>query len=584
MRIWCNVYSNLDALLGVGITLTSASATRALDGAGAFTLAFPAASEAFFDLIALERRVRIYVEQDEQPRFFGGGIIRDLNIDESSGGAKVTISGPDFLDALSRKSVLLGRIYDLQAPTDIASDLISLVDPWSLSTTITGTSYYQGPNFIQSARFDGVSVLKALIRIADQAGFHIREGTTPNVVEMGVFGDDSGIKAVKPDTLTVELNSRDDILLIEKISQKSSSRDVINWIIPLGAGEGDAAVTLEHCLNFIPESMEGPDGRTLYFIEDTDSIETYGQNEKVVTFKDIVPTGNSILSKNYTADLLYAAALTWLNRNAQPQVVYNLSVKKVRTAIRPGDKIRVSYQGIIDTDGGHHTYLDINELFWVLKTTEQASDSGLSMQMEIATVDRQDRDTVTELVQGLEAIDVRNVSPQTHTIWVFKEGIKPVWGSASPGDVHEALAIFYLDIDDDVTDILSVKLHFASESAYTTAGVTTSVTWDGDYFAYYTRSPNFPATIHLTINGIDVTSEFGGPWGTVGAGTGEIEIDITDKIRAAAGGMYNDHTIQFSCANASGERSYAPHTTSVSDGQSGGMIRCEIKARLVVKD
>jgi hypothetical protein len=574
MRVWCDILSNVGAKLGSSMTLVSASATRTLDGAGSFTMTFPPASEALFDLVQLERQVRIYVEQDEQVRYFGGGIIRDMTVDESSGGARATLSGPDFLDALSRKSVLLRRAYTFQTIADIASDLITLVPPWSISVSSLLT---------QTVRLDGVSVLKALISIAEKGGLHIREGETPETLEMGVFGEDSGIVAVKPDTLSVELNSRDDILIIEKISQKSSSRDVINWIIPLGAGEGDAAVTLEACINVTPEHMTGPDGTLLYFIKDDESIELYGQNEKVVTFKDIVPTSNSGTIRAYTAEQLYAAAAAWLDRNAQPLVTYSLSVKKVRTALRPGDKIRVSYQGLIETDSGHHTYLDVNDLFWVMKTTEQASDSGLSMQLEIATVDRQDRDAVQTMVDGLEAIDVRSYAPQTHVVWVTKDRTDPIWGSATPGDNNERIASFYLDIDDGVVDVREVKLHFISEPGYTMAGVTTSTTWDGDLFAFYARSPNYPATIHLFVNGVDKSTTYGGPWGTVSTAA-DVEIDITDLIRNDPLGMYQNHTFQFSCANASGERSYAPHTTSSGNGQSGGMIRCEIKARLVVKD
>lgn len=575
MRVWADIFSNQDVLLGTGSTLVSASATRVLDGAGSFTLTFPAASEALFSLITLENRVRIYVEQDEQPRYFGGGIIREMTVDESGGGAKVVVSGPDSLDALTRKSVLLGRKYENQFIDAIAADLVSLVPPWSIQVDSAYT---------QMVRFDGTSVLKALLSLAEKAGLHLREGTTPNTLEMNAFGDDSGIKAVKPNTLTVELNSRDDILLIDKISQKSSSRDIVNWIIPLGAGQGEAAVTLENLVSTTPESMEGPDGSTIYFIQDVDSIEAYGQIEKVVNFPDIVPTTNSLAIKQYASELLYRAATAYLERAAVPLVCYNLSVKKVRTAIRPGDKIRVAYQGMIETESGHHTYIDINDLFWVMKLTETVSDSGLSMQMEIASVDRTVRNETEEQGKGLEAIDVRNVSPQTHVVWITKDNTEVIWGSATPADTHERSPTFYLDIDDGVTDVLEVKLHFKSEQGYTTAGVTTSVTWDGDLFAFYTRAPNYPATIRLAVNGVDVTDDYGGPWGTVNASTGDVEIDITDLIREDANGMYQEHTIQFSCANASGERSYDPHTTSSGNGQSGGMIRCEIKARLVVKD
>jgi len=576
MRVWCDIFSADGVKQGTGITLNSASATRALDGAGSFSVTFPAVSESLFNLAQLERRASIYVEQDEQTRYFGGGIIRELNVDDSSGGAKVVIGGPDPLDALTRKSVLLGRSYQVSLIGTIAASLTALAPPWSIIVD-------DADNVTQSVRFDGVSVLKALISIASKAGYHIREGETPYTLEMGPFGDDSGIVALHPSTLSVELYSRDNLLLIDKISQKSSSRDVINWIIPVGAGEGDAALTMEYAVNVTPEQMEGPDGRTLYFIKNDDSIAEYGQIEKVVTFKDIVPVLNEQAAKQYGSEVLYAAAQAWLERNAWPLTTYTMTAKKCRTALRVGDKITVAYKGIIETEDGSHTYMDVDDLFWVMKITETANDSGLSVALEIANVDRRERDIVQDIGEGLEAIEVRNLTPRTHTVWVTKDKTEPVWGSPS-ADVHQAIATFYLDIDDKITDILEVKLHFVSLQAYSTVDVTTSATWNGDLWAYYTRAPNFPQNISLLINGEDVTSEYGGPWGTVSASSGDIEIDITDKIRDALGDIYREHVIQFTCENASGERSYAPHTTASGNGQSGGLIRCEIKARLVVKD
>jgi hypothetical protein len=573
MRVWADIFTNTNVKVGSALELTGASATKALDGAGTFNMSFPAASESVFDLIQLERKVRIYVEQDEQTRLFGTGIIRSINVDESNGGAKVSVSGPDSLDALTRRNVLLRRVYEIEQLATVAADLIGLVPDWAIVTS---------EEDLITARFDGVSVMKALIRLAQESGLHIREGESPNVVELGAFGDDNGVRALKPNSMSVELNSRDDVLLIDKIAQKSSSHDVVNWIIPLGAGEGTAALTLEYCVNVTPETMEAPDGTTLYFLQDVDSIATYGQIEKVVTFKDIVTTINDQAVKVYASEKLYAAAAAWLERNAQPLVTYSLSAKKCRTAIRPGDKIRIAYKGLIETASGSHTYLDINDLFWVMKITETISDSGMGVQLEVNTIDREDKNQTTIQSDAVEAIAVRNLGTATYPVWISKERTDVIWGSPTPGDEHERIATFYLDIDDGVTDVTQVKLHFVSEPAYTTADVVNGA-WANDYWAYYTRAPNHPQDISLFINGNDATIEYGGPWGTISTAA-DVEIDITDKIREAAGGIYQRHIIEFRCVNVSGERSYPPHTTASGNGASGGMILCEIKARLVVSN
>ena len=121
MRLWADVFDTNDAKIGTVVKLNSAAVTRALDGAGNVSVTFPATDEATFDLLQLERRIRIYVEQDEQPRLLGKGVIRDLSLDETS--TRATASGPDSLDALKRKSVLLGRSFDNQPISTIAASL-----------------------------------------------------------------------------------------------------------------------------------------------------------------------------------------------------------------------------------------------------------------------------------------------------------------------------------------------------------------------------------------------------------------------------------------------------------------------------
>ncbi|HRF98421.1 MAG TPA: hypothetical protein PLZ51_24610, partial [Aggregatilineales bacterium] len=81
----------------------------------------------------------------------------------------------------------------------------------------------------------------------------------------------------------------------------------------------------------------GADGRPLYYLTDEDSIATYGVMQRAGTFKDIAPLTNSVVSKQIASDALFDAAQVWLKRNSVKQVVYSLSLKKMKKVIRPGD-------------------------------------------------------------------------------------------------------------------------------------------------------------------------------------------------------------------------------------------------------
>ena len=61
-----------------------------------------------------------------------------------------------------------------------------------------------------------------------------------------------------------------------------------------------------------------------------------------------------------------------------------------------------------------------------------------------------------------------------------------------------------------------------------------------------------PDTISVSINGIDRTTALNGPWAT-GGGSVEIELDITEYLATASGGLRQNHAIQFSCASDQGE-------------------------------
>lgn len=103
---------------------------------------------------------------------------------------------------------------------------------------------------IVTVRFDGESVLKAILSVLDSEGLHLREhvtdaaGVLTRTVDRGAFGVHSGV--------TLMGGQGDDLLLTDSairmatdLTVEDVSQELWNWIIPLGAGEGTAQLTLE---------------------------------------------------------------------------------------------------------------------------------------------------------------------------------------------------------------------------------------------------------------------------------------------------------------------------------------------------
>ncbi len=169
-------------------------------------------------------------------REVGTGIIRNLQGSLEGGAYNLTLSGPDELDSLKRVNTLLNRLYTNVDTGDALDDLIALAAGWSIDYTgITGTLY---------AKFDGVSVLKAIQDIATQTGYHFRLNSS-QAVKFGALADDSGKRILQAGhALPQEAYANEDVLFIERLTWDERSDEIANWIVPLGKGEGEASITL----------------------------------------------------------------------------------------------------------------------------------------------------------------------------------------------------------------------------------------------------------------------------------------------------------------------------------------------------
>ena len=411
MRIEVDVYDASGNRLGAGpvTSVMSANFVRALDGAGSFSLRCVGTDPRALELMTNERRVKVWLEDTGGRRLAGEGIIRKRDITESPNGVALRIDGPDILDELKRRSVLLARIYNQQTVSTVASSLIGLVPGWSVSVDASISAD------VIDARYDGVSVLKAFQDLASRYGYHLRASQNASkTLEIGPFGDATGLRVMKVETITQETLANPALLMVQRINQGEDSEDLCNWILPMGAGEGTAALTLKDSDRTSPYTIQtttGPDGTTLYYLSDSTSITAYGECRKVGQFKEIAPLSNSETDIKNAANALYDAAVEYLTRHKDPQEVFALTVKNVKDTIEPGDQVHINYKAQVQTSDGLVDYFAVRGDYWVLRVNETVGLDSSAVDLEVSNVDRYQKDIAEVLIGSLEAIELRNLKP-----------------------------------------------------------------------------------------------------------------------------------------------------------------------------
>lgn len=610
MRVTADVYDTNGNKTGTGpvLAIKSASVTEQLDGAGTFSLDL-AVDERVLTLIN-EAEVRVNVQTyDNQPAMeWVRGIIRDNEIQDQESGTSITVSGPDTMDELTERTVGIGRSYDTQPMSTIINGLVGLVPDWSATVESAVASD------LQSTRFDGANVLQALLRCTSEKGIHVRNGLTTNTLEIGAFGsavlNSSGqpVRAIKaPSEPNVELQQNDTVIFIDRISRSSKSDDVVNWCIPIGAGEGSAALTLRDTTYTIYNEDGTPYRAGVYAskypifrrVNANGIIEYYidasggkRMRQATVAFKEIGAIGNSDAAKQMAANALVQAAIAYLDRQKVALVTYRFSAKNVQARIRPGDKLPVEYQGrmeILDESRSSQprlTYMEVDESFWVLKVTKRISADSITHDFEVATVDRYAMDTTKIMVSMMEAMQARNLSVQT-SLYVYQDSDADViQGGFTASSAHKD-AIFTFNVSDIVTDVIKVELQIETKPLYVLAGTGLdnqygSSVHASDYWFSVQFSPNYPSDITVTIDGVDVTSALGGPWNP-SAGNLPVKetLDITPYIVNAISGLYQDHQIVFTAGAKSGD-AVIPSTPAHTSYPSGDVSHGIVKAKFLV--
>ena len=349
---WVVVEDASGSQLGPGdIRAREVSVTPKLDAAGRWSAVCIGSDRRALDLLQVNRVVRIYRQTHGNPaREIGAGIITTRQFVEDPGKHTLRVDGPDLLEELRRKNTLLGREFAQDTLNDVVQVLVALVPGW----TATVESAIQ--NTLVEARFDGTNILKALIELAHRYDCHLRLGGTPGqrIVQISRLNNATLHTFRNAPTVAGDFGGSGVVLRVKEDKIATTGDNYYNVLMPVGAGEGEAALTLATTTRVTPypiQSVTGPDLRTLYYVATrnypaggyTDFRSDPAAIVKVAQMRDIGPLSQSTADIRNAADALYDEAAEKLKRAAMIQEVYDVTLTGVAAQIKAGDRARILY-------------------------------------------------------------------------------------------------------------------------------------------------------------------------------------------------------------------------------------------------
>ncbi len=522
---------------GPVLSVSAFSLKSKLDGLSTVSITVSATEERAIDQLTVRRIVTVYLDPltDEAITFaYGPFLILKRQVKDGPGGASLVLTCTDKAALLRERTTLFGRKYKSSTLTAAVADLQTLVT--DLSITLSVEAGY-GSKAI-SMRFDAATVWEALVALANVHGLHIK--ITGSTVTIGAFGtvvtDNMFMNVDNMNNSDLVSRTSPPFLIIDSISKEDNVEEMCNWILPIGAGSNQQALKLRASTRVTPYTIQnatGPNGKLYYYLSDPTSIAAYGEIRKVVQWPDIVPASNTATDKIEAANQLYDAAVGYLQRMKDPQSQYTLSVRTPRgggfSIPNIGFKYRTVYRGnVVDKAGVNVDYIDVDTNFWVLGVTTRINLEGYSLDVDISTSDIVPETSAGKIVSSISQNNMRG-----RTVSVVPNVRSWYWER----DFSSALtAVSFIEITDATVDIerVTVRIRYSALRQGLTTGVTDSATT--------------PTGMRITINGTDRTVALGGPW----TGTGNALLDITNYIVNDPGGLYQVHTISFSCTSGNG--------------------------------
>ena len=605
MSVWIRIFNPTYTVeLGDGpVRLESVTLNRKLDEIGDCSITLSGIDIRAISLIEPRRVIEIWHQELGFAKRRVGTFVVEGEADSDADAKTWTVSGRSTAVALADKLVLSGpgAIYQEETFGTVANDLCALAG-WTANVDDAVI------NQLISVPFTDDKVLRALQTLSEIKGVHLRESKTiAKQIDIGAFGtneDNIYIKRIEGDNGEIHRQSTSP-LLIERATISRESSDIWNWAKVFAGGDGDAALDISLAMptrSFIDSIFIN--GRTHYFIKDNASIARYGQIEKRVDVQRIIPVANTDDALIAAAEAAADAAKATLDRHAEPQTVISLSLRNVRTTVSPGDKVHLTYKGVMNKNGIPYKYRDIDDDFWVMQVTEQITASGITLVLEVSNIDRYQTNAAGIIVGMMDDIQVQKVDVKPYPImlpWVsgnepmdtstpvefkfpmfdnvlrhkatrmfiVRDNWTAVAGVAQDGGDHRHLMMelvgvvgtpppnadwtYYQtkdgneDSSNDKTIYIPVAFSANATDLWTFEG-SGDHTHDTEFNEVKTDN-QLPETLSVVVNGTLAASGL-----FPGGNTDDIaEIDITDEVNGKVGGFRGFHEVTINCSAGRGE-------------------------------
>lgn len=346
--------------------------------------------------------VRVFEERQEDMNLLAVGIVASTDVTASERPV-TSFTCPDLGEELRLAGFPPTLHYQNVLFEDIAQALITYAPGWTVS-------FHNDRNVYCTLDLSAAATLfDAFIQLNDKSGNNLFVSSLSRTLELGQFGDASGVDAFQPPTsldLTDSLSiTASDTAELVGLNMRRDCAEVLerlggyggNYALPEGTVRRvqlDYAVATE---SDFPIDSAVYDTQTYYWVENA-AVTTGSGGRRIYNYSidSIVPVEDPTLAEEIEASqALYNALVAELQRHEEPAEEFDVVLRQVSYApatYKPGNHLAVTYFGENETiveDGIPHCVewlkVDRNDLRIVAQRIQFSRDSARSDQLTLST-------------------------------------------------------------------------------------------------------------------------------------------------------------------------------------------------------
>ena len=408
-------------LAGAGpiTSATSWQSVQRLDRAGTFRFEMPA-SDSKSSLIVPLNIVRCYAQVEGVWTEIGAGVIEHIETAvDGDGQAVLSVSGSDMLGELAifntEQFYVDGSNSITEPMTPVShADAVNALYALSYPPDWTMVPDPAPPVDEIVGRWNYESVLQACVSLAEKCRTHFYLSAF-RAVTFASATTASGMRATNA-------ASGGPVAAIGNVRKIEDGADIVTEVIPFGAGNADARLTMISHTRTVPTGFSTsttPNGWYMS-LRETAPYNQYGPRRRVVQWKDISPISSTDGDIEAAANMLFDQAYRYLVQHNRPAEFYDVSLVECPALLRPLQTIRVVYRDVTQN-------VDIDADLLILEvTTEMQADGPRTTGMIVSTVDRWPESDSGAVVQRLTQAQLYEVAPQLNANSYVISYTKPV--------------------------------------------------------------------------------------------------------------------------------------------------------------